>query len=284
MKRVVVTGLGLATSIGNSKTEVVDSLTNMKNGFEPYKLFDKEGIPIKLAGTIKGFETDSMDAEDWEAPDDKLSHIKQDVRRGLAPHGFYGIYALEEALQDAGLTKKEISNPRTGMYTASAGSSRFSYDGMKKMHERGVMRCPPLGIVRSVVGTLSYNLTAAYGILGASVGFASACASSGHALGSAYDEIVLGRQDRMIVVAGEDCTPETILPFAVMRVLSPATDPDKAAKPFDKNRTGFVGTGGATVLIFRGRVRCKSKRGRNLLRNVRVGTSYGRVPCGKTSP
>jgi 3-oxoacyl-[acyl-carrier-protein] synthase I len=112
-----------------------------------------------------------------------------------------------------------------------------------------VMKCSPLGIVAAIVGTLNFNLVAAFKIQGASCGFSSACASSAHAIGYAYDDIVLGRQKRMFVVGGEDGNVDAILPFAGMRTLSLQTDPSVASRPFDVARDGFVGTGGAAVLV-----------------------------------
>src|SRR5258708_33317825 len=117
------------------------------------------------------------------------------------------------------------------------------------MHQQGIMRCSPLGIVASISGTLNFNLVAYFKIKGASTGFSSACASSAHALGFAYDEIALGRQKRMFVIGAEDGNVESILPFAGMRALSLQTDPSIASRPFDVARDGFVGTGGATVLV-----------------------------------
>jgi 3-oxoacyl-[acyl-carrier-protein] synthase-1 len=106
-----------------------------------------------------------------------------------------------------------------------------------------------LGIVASIVGTLNFNLVAAFRIEGASCGFSSACASSAHALGFAFDELAMGRQKRMFVVGGEDGNTDAILPFAAMRTLSLQSDPNLASRPFDVARDGFVGTGGATVLV-----------------------------------
>jgi len=117
------------------------------------------------------------------------------------------------------------------------------------MHSQGVMRCSPMGIVASIAGTVNFNLVAHFKIKGASTGFSSACASSAHAIGFAYDEIALGRQKRMFVVGAEDGNADSILPFAGMRALSLQTDPNKASRPFDVARDGFVGTGGGTVLV-----------------------------------
>jgi 3-oxoacyl-[acyl-carrier-protein] synthase-1 len=126
---------------------------------------------------------------------------------------------------------------------------RSIHKHFQKMDKRGVMACNPLAIVASIAGTLSFNLVAALGIRGSSTGMVSACASSGHSLGMALDEIRLGRQKRMLVVGAEDCNFESIVPFCGMRALSLETDPNKASRPFDKKRNGFVGTGGAVCLI-----------------------------------
>lgn len=249
MKNVVVTGLGFITSIGNDKAEVLDSLINLKNGIELYPDFQDEKIPVKCAGTVKHFQTKGTDPEDWVWPKD-LYPIKREVLRGFAPHVLYAYCAVSQALKDANLSPDDIANNLdTGMYTASAGSAGMLYAHMQRMDKFGVLRCPPMGVVSSIVGTLSYNLVSAYKIKGASCGFASACASSTHALGFAYDEIASGRQKRMLVVGGEDGDFRTILPFAGMRALSMNKDPMTASRPFDKKRDGFVGTAGATCMI-----------------------------------
>jgi 3-oxoacyl-[acyl-carrier-protein] synthase-1 len=135
------------------------------------------------------------------------------------------------------------------MYTSSGGSMRSIHKHFEKMDARGVMACNPLAIVASIAGTLTFNLVAALGIRGSSTGLVSACASSGHALGMALDEIRLGRQKRMIVIGAEDCNFESIVPFCGMRALSLDTNPDSASRSFDVSRNGFVGSGGAVCLV-----------------------------------
>ena len=247
MRKVVVTGLGFVTSIGNDKDTVVDSLCNLKHGIELYPPFQKEDIPVKLAAPIKEFNTESVDSEDWSYP--SQYKLRLDTLRGLSPHGLYAYCAMVQAIKDAGLSEDEISNPKTGLFTASSGSVFMTYNHLNRMFKVGVLRTSPQGIISSIVGTLNFNLVAAFKIKGASSGFASACSSSGHALGYAYDEIALGRHDRMFVVGGEDGNFFSILPFAGMRVLTLSLDPDRASRPFDKNRDGFVGTGGAVVMV-----------------------------------
>jgi 3-oxoacyl-[acyl-carrier-protein] synthase-1 len=126
---------------------------------------------------------------------------------------------------------------------------RSIHKHFEKMDRRGVMACNPLAIVASIAGTLTFNLVAALGVRGSSTGLVSACASSGHALGTALDEIRLGRQKRMLVVGAEDCNFESIVPFCGMRALSLESDPNQASRPFDIKRNGFVGTGGSVCLV-----------------------------------
>ena len=247
MRRVVATGIGFITSIGNDRDAVRESLRELRHGIEFHPSFRSDRIPIKLAGTIKGFETEATGYEKWTFPD--RYKVPRTVLRSLAPHGIYAYCALDQAIEDAGLTGDEVSNDRTGMHTASGGSPSRIYRSLNIMHQRGVQKCSPMWLISSIPGTLNFNLAAAFAIKGSSCGFVSACSSSGHALGHAFDEIVSGRQDRMIVVGGEDGDMEGILPFASMRALSTCADPDRASRPFDCARDGFVGTGGAAAMI-----------------------------------
>ncbi|NDV62510.1 beta-ketoacyl-[acyl-carrier-protein] synthase family protein [Puniceicoccales bacterium CK1056] len=248
MRNVVVTGLGLVTCLGHDKEAVGKRLKELKHGCVAYQPFEAdEKIPIHVAAPVPGFDTASTDPEDWTFPDD--IHFRLEQLKGLSPNALYAHFALKRAIGDAGLEKGDLSNERTGLYTASSGSAAMTHFHLDRMKRFGPLRCSPLGIVASIAGTLNFNLAAAYKIRGSTCGFVSACASSGHALGFAHDEIALNRQDRMVVVGAEDFTLDTIVPFAGMRVLSVNPDPDTASRPFDKNRDGFVGTGGAVALI-----------------------------------
>lgn len=266
-RSVVVTGLGFVTCIGNSKTQVLENLGSMRHGLELYPPFAIDNCPIKVAGPVKDFDVSSLDPEDWTMPKD-MPRLRLEQLRSLPPHGAYAIYATHSAIKDAGLTEEEISSPLTGMYTASSGSSTMLFHNLERMHRMGPRRCPPQGIVSSIAGTLNFNLVSYFKILGSSTGFVSACASSGHALGSAVDEIILGRQERMIVVGAEDCNSDTILPFAGLRALSTSADPDHASRPFDRNRNGFVGTGGAVVMVIESE-ECAAKRGARVYARIR---------------
>lgn len=247
MQKVVITGAGFITSIGNTESEVITNLRELRHGVQLYEPFSDPKIPVNVAAPIRGFNTDSIDPEDWSYPADYK--IRREILRSLPPHGLYAYCAMQQAIADARLKPEEVSNTDTGIYTASAGSVSTLYYHMDRMHKLGIQRCSPLGVTASIAGTLNFNLVSAYKIFGSSTGFVSACASSGHALGVAYDEIILGRQKRMFVVGAEDGNVGSILPFAGMRALSPSANPDTASRPFDKDRDGFVGTGGAVVLV-----------------------------------
>jgi len=250
MRKVYITGLGFITSIGNDLPTVSESLRELRHGIVQYPPFQKSDIPVKVAAPIRDFQTDTTDPEDWLFP--ARYNIRREALRGMAPHGVYSYCAMQQAVEDAKLTEADWSDLYTGLYAASAGSPFLLTHHVERMRKVGVMRCPPLGVVASISGTVNFNLVSQYKIKGASTGFSSACASSAHALGFAYDEIALGRQRRMFVVGAEDGNVESILPFAGMRALSLQTNPSLASRPFDVARDGFVGTGGATVLILEG--------------------------------
>jgi 3-oxoacyl-[acyl-carrier-protein] synthase-1 len=247
MPRVFITGLGFVTSIGNDAATVTGNLRELRHGFELYPPFQKPDIACKVIGTIKGFSTDSVDPEDWTWP--ARYEIKRETIRSMAPHGLYAHCAFIQAIADAKLEGADISNRQTGLFAASGGSPMLTYYHHDRMLKLGPARCSPLGIVASIVGTLNFNLVAAFKIQGASTGFSSACASSAHAIAYAYEEITHGRQKRMFVAGGEDGNRDAILPFAGMRTLSLQADPALASRPFDVARDGFVGTGGGVVVV-----------------------------------
>ncbi len=247
MPRVFITGIGFITSIGNDAGAVETSLRELRHGMVRYAPFAADNIPVKVIAPVRDFETDAAEQEDWVIP--APYKLKREQLRSMGPNALYATCAIEQAIADAKLEPADVSNEDTGLYAASAGSPNILVRTLNRMHQVGVMRCAPLGVVASIAGTVQFNLVAHLKILGASTGFSSACASSSHALGFAFDEIALGRQKRMLVVGAEDGNFDAILPFASMRALSINPDPDTASRPFDKGRDGFVGTGGGTGLV-----------------------------------
>ena len=243
----VITGLGFVTSIGHDRTTVLRHLRELRHGFEPVEFFDNPNLPVKVAGTIKGFAFPTPNWRDWRWPEQ--FSVDRELIRGLAPHGVYAVCALQQALAEAGLDPAQLGDGATGLFCASAGSPFMLGHFLEQMHATRGERGNPMGIISSIAGTLNFNLAAHYKISGAVCGFVSACASSSHALGYAMDEIRLGRQQRMLVVGAEDLTAESIVSFSSLRALSHNPDPNTASRPFDRRRDGFVGTGGAVAII-----------------------------------
>ncbi len=257
MKRVVVTGLGFITSIGNSRAEVLESLRSGRSGIAIHPELDRPEIPVKLAGTIKDFDFSKESPEAWTFPSGL--QIPRLQLRSMSPHVIYAFAAMQEAIANAGLAPAVISNSRTGMMCASAGSTRLLYRNVDKMLRDGILRCHPFSLPASIAGTLNFNLVSAFKIRGASTGFVSACSSSAHALGNAFDQIRYGRQDTMFVVGAEDCDVFSILPFASCRALTRGIDPALTPCAFDVKRDGFAATGGATVLVLEEREQAEAR-------------------------
>ncbi len=247
MHRVVVTGLGFVTSIGNGRAEVLRSLRETRTGVEAFAPLLEFESAVTLAGTIKGFEFSTPDPLDWTLPGG--STLKRAELRTMTPNAVFAHVAAMEAIADAGLEPAQVSHRQTGFYCASAGSPWLTHEALASVLERGVGRTATSTVIASMPNSLHLNLTARLRIQGASVSLSSACASSAHALGHAFDLIRSGRQKTMIVAGAEDLHPYNILPFAALRALSVQTDPQLAPCAFDVHRDGFVVTGGGVVLV-----------------------------------
>jgi len=247
-RRAVITGVGLITPLGNDRASVAASLRAGRHGLAPVVFFGNPDLPVKVAGTVKGFSVDSTNWRDWSWP--AGYDLPREVLRGLAPHGVYALCAVAQALRDARLAPADVAgDDGTGLFCASAGSAMLLHHHLTQLEAVRGERGNPLGIVSAIAGTLNFNLAAHFHVTGAVCGFVSACASASHALGYATDEIRLGRLRRVIVVGAEELNAETLVPFAAMRALSAASAPALASRPFDAGRDGFVGAGGAVALI-----------------------------------
>jgi 3-oxoacyl-[acyl-carrier-protein] synthase-1 len=255
----VVTGVGFITPIGNDRASVERNLREGLHGIAPVEFLGNPDLPVKVAGVVRGFDVESPSWRDWSFPD--AYDIPKEVLRGMAPHGVYAVCAVEQALADAGLTPADIAeDPATGLYCASAGSAMLLHHNIAQMRAVRGIRGNPMGVVSSIAGTLNFNLAAHYRITGTVCGFVSACASSSHALGYAIDDLRLGRIRRAIIVGAEELNADSLLPFAHMRALSKQSDPRKASRPFDVERDGFVGAGGAVALVVEDRDSALARR------------------------
>jgi len=246
-RRVVVTGLGFITSVGNTREQVLTSLQELRTGIEYYPDLERTRVPVRLVGTVKEFSFPELHSDEWIYP--AAYSIPREHLRSMSPNAVYGFCAMKQAIAEAQLPPDLVSHPRTGAMCASGGSSWLSYDYMAMMLEKGPQRCNPMAMVASIAGTLNMNFVSCFGIKGHSLGFSSACASSAHALGEAFDRIRLNRQDIVFVAGAEDCDLFTILPFVGTRALTAGTDPSISPCAFDVKRDGFVVTGGAAVLV-----------------------------------
>jgi 3-oxoacyl-[acyl-carrier-protein] synthase I len=246
-RRVAVTGLGLITSIGNNRQEVLQSLRESRTGIEYYPDLERAGVPVRLAGTVKEFSFPDLHPDDWRYP--AGYKISREQLRSMSPNVLYAFCAMQQAIADAQLPKELVSNVRTGAMCASAGSTWLTHDYLELMLKKGPYRCNPMAMIASISGSLNMNLVAAFGIKGASLGFSSACSSSAHALGAAFDKIQTNRQDIVFVAGAEDCNLFSILPFVGSRALTTQTDPAVAPCAFDRKRDGFAVSGGAAVLV-----------------------------------
>jgi 3-oxoacyl-(acyl-carrier-protein) synthase len=245
--RVVVSGLGFITSIGNDRDSVSRSLRELRHGLAPFEFLPGCDLPVKVAGTIKDFDTRSTHHAEWRWP--ARYRFTREMLRSLPPHGVHAFCAMEQLIADARLTPADLAADDTGLFTASAGSPFLQRNFLNQMYESRGERPHPLGVVSTISGTLNFNLGAHYHIRGAVCGFVSACASTAHAIGYAGDEIRLGRLGRVLIVGAEDLTADSTFSFHAMRVLSRNPDPATASRPFDVARDGFVGTGGAAALL-----------------------------------
>ena len=161
----VVTGVGFITPIGNDRDSVGLSLREGRHGIEPVEFLGNPDLPVKVAGTVKGFKVESPRWREWTWP--SAVHIPKDVVRGLAPHGVYAFCAIEQALSHAGLKARDIAgDPSTGLYCASAGSAMLLHHNLAQMRAARGARGNPLGVVSSIAGTLNFNLGAHFRIIG----------------------------------------------------------------------------------------------------------------------
>lgn len=245
--RIVVTGLGFITCIGNSQVGVLDSLWSLKTGIRNEVFLENPNLAVKTLGKPDDFEVSSTNWRNWKTPPEYK--IEVGLKRSLPAQGLYAVCALEQALADANLAKEDLQDGETGLFCASVGSPQMLYDNLTAMKVAKGERGNPLGVLNSIAGTLNFNLGSWLGIRGTNCGYVSACASGSHAIGYAADDIALGRQKRAIVVGAEEASAESLLPFSAMRALSTNADPSAASRPFDRDRDGFVGAGGSVVVV-----------------------------------
>ena len=250
MRRVVVTGMGIISPIGNSTQEVLASLREAKSGITVAEEFKVHGFRSQVQGAPQGDPVAAVD------------------RRAMRFHGggtAWAHVAMEQAIRDADLMPEDVSNPRTGILMGSGGpSTRSIVEAVTIAREKGPKRVGPFAVPKSMSSTGSATLATWFKIKGANYSISSACATSNHCIGNAYEMIQWGKQDVMFAGGCEELDWTSAVLFDAMGAMSSGYNdrPAVASRAFDKNRDGFVIAGGAGVLALEEYERAKARGAR----------------------
>ena len=238
MHRVVITGLGIVSSIGNNAAEVLDSLKAGKSGITSNADMIEHGFRSQIAGDIK------LDVSDF---------VDKRTLRFMGPGAAYAHIAMEQAIKDAGLEELEISNYRTGLIAGSGGPSTSAMLAAHQvvMKSGAPKRIGPFAVPKCMSSTISANLSTAFKIKGVNYSITSACSTSLHCIGNATEQILLGKQDIMFAGGGEELDWTLSCLFDAMGAMSSKYNdtPEKASRAFDVDRDGFVIGGGGAILV-----------------------------------
>ncbi len=237
MRRVVITGIGVVSCLGNNKEDVLDSLRNGRSGIVANEKFKEMGLRSHISGSV------DIDIKE---------HIDRKIRRFMGDAAAYGYIAMQRSIDDAGLEDSDISNERSGLITSSGGASSeniiFSADTLRN---RGIRKIGPYMVPRSMSSSVSACLATPFKIKGVNYSITSACATSAHCIGAAAEQIQLGKQDVVFAGGAEEEHWNLSSMFDAMGALSSNfnDDPTKASRPYDVSRDGFVSASGAGMLV-----------------------------------
>ncbi len=237
MRRVVVTGIGAVSCLGNSADEITDSLKNGRSGIVYNENFEEMGLRSLVSGSV------NIDIKE---------HIDRKVLRFMGDAAAYAYIAMKWAIEDAGLEESDVSNPRTGLIASSGGaSSENIITSADTLRSRGVKRIGPYMVPRTMSSSVSACLATPFKIKGVNYSITSACATSAHCIGSAVEQIQLGKQDVVFAGGGEEEHWNLSSMFDAMGALSTKynDEPTTASRPYDANRDGFVSASGSGVLV-----------------------------------
>jgi len=265
MKRVVVTGMGIVSSIGNSVPEVLESLRLARPGITRAEDYVEYGFRCQVHG----------------APTlDPFAVLDRRTTRFMGKGAAWNYIAMQEAIAQAGLDEADIKNPRTGIVMGSGGpSTRAVVEAADITRQnKSPKRIGPLAVPKAMSSTASATLATAFGILGVNYSISSACATSKHCIGNAYEQIQLGKQDIVFAGGHEDLDWSMSNLFDAMGAMSSHFNdtPERASRAYDRDRDGFVIAGGAGVLVLEELEHAKA-RGATILAEV-VG--YGATSDG----
>ncbi|WP_027966138.1 beta-ketoacyl-ACP synthase I [Halomonas halocynthiae] len=237
MRRVVVTGLGIVSCLGNDKQQVLEALQEGRSGIRFKEEYAERGFRSHVAGVVD-IDLDAL--------------IDRKQRRFMGDAAAYAYVSMTQAIEDAGLTPEQVSNERTGLIAGSGGaSSANQVEAADVMREKGLRRVGPYRVTRTMGSTVSACLATPFKIKGINYSISSACATSVHCIGNAVEQIQMGKQDVVFAGGGEEEHWTLSCLFDAMGALSTQYNdtPDKASRPYDQARDGFVIAGGGGMLV-----------------------------------
>jgi len=255
MRRVVVTGMGIVSSLGTNQKEVTHSLKESKSGIGLSQEAIDSGLRSHICGQINL---------------DLPGLIDRKLMRFMCPASAYCYLSMQEAIEQSGLTDEQIRADTTGVIAGAGGASTVELmDAIDTHRERGIRRVGPYRVPRTMGSAINATLATAYGIRGVNYGITSACATSAHSIGHAADLIALGRQDVMFAGGGEDIHWTLSLMFDGMGALSTKYNdtPELASRTYDADRDGFVISGGGGIVVLEALEHAEA-RGANILAEV----------------
>jgi 3-oxoacyl-[acyl-carrier-protein] synthase-1 len=237
MRRVVITGMGIVSCLGNDKQGVSESLRELRSGITHQPEYATMGFRSQVAGA----PVVDLDAA-----------IDRKVRRFMGPAAAYAYVAMKDAIADSGLTPDMISNPRTGLITGSGGGSpENQVEAADTARSKGIKRIGAFMVPRTMTSTTSACLATPFAIKGINFSIASACATSAHCIGESAEKIALGKQDVMFAGGGEELHWSLSCLFDAMGALSSRRNatPTEASRAYDADRDGFVIAGGGGMVV-----------------------------------
>ncbi|MCM2132174.1 beta-ketoacyl-ACP synthase I [Larsenimonas rhizosphaerae] len=237
MRRVVVTGLGIVSCLGNDQHQVLESLKLGRSGIRYREEYAERGMRSHVAGAV------DIDID---------AHVDRKRLRFMGDAAAYAYISMQQAIDDAGLTPEQVSNPRTGLIAGSGGaSSANQVEAADILREKGLRRVGPYRVTRTMGSTVSACLATPFEIKGINYSISSACSTSAHCIGSAMEQIQLGKQDVVFAGGGEEEHWTLSCLFDAMGALSTSYNdtPERASRPYDTARDGFVIAGGGAMLV-----------------------------------
>ena len=238
MNRVVVTGMGIVSSLGANKLEVLESLKSAKSGIAFSEKYKEMGLRSHVHGSVPEIDTSEI--------------IDRKMLRFMADAAIYNAVALDEAIKESGLSPEMISHERTGLIMGSGGASNQNIvESADILRDRGIKRVGPYRVPRAMGSTTSACLSTLFKIKGINYSISSACSTSAHCIGNAMEQIQLGKQDVVFAGGGEELDWSLTMLFDAMGALSSKFNdsPSQASRAFDADRDGFVISGGGGALV-----------------------------------